>query len=123
VFRLFLDNERKRAERSKRSLLLVLVELASDGEGGPSFDSGAASALFKVLGSAVREADFVGWYRDRRTAAAALPQTSYGPPPDVSYRIGERVTRALREGLPAPLGRRIEVRVLQLNAMPQDRHA
>ena len=123
MFRLFLENERKRAERAGRSLLLVLVELTSGGEHAASIDSATAALLFSALATAVREVDLLGWRRAHRTVAAVLTQAGYGPSAEVSQRIGERVTNVLRERLPTPLGNRIEVRVLQLRAVQQDRHA
>lgn len=123
VFRLFLGHERRRAERAGRSLLLVLVEMPGpDGQSGV-IDEDAASLVFQLLGNAVRDADFVGWYRAQRVAAAALTQARNGPLPDVSSRVGERVTQVLREHLPPPLAARMEVRVLQLRATPGERHA
>jgi exopolysaccharide biosynthesis polyprenyl glycosylphosphotransferase len=60
-FRRALCNERKRSERSRKELLLMLVDDARDGVKQPR--SGIfLSQVAGVLGTAVRETDMVGWF-------------------------------------------------------------
>ncbi|MPZ20437.1 MAG: hypothetical protein GEV06_21365 [Luteitalea sp.] len=122
-FRHFLAIERRRAERSGRSLLLLLVDITPDSEGDGSIDAAEADALFAALATCVREIEVIGWYRTGRSAGAVLTQGANGPPPDVSRRIGERVAGALSQRLPARVRARLEVRVLQLQTRPKNRYA
>lgn len=116
AFRHFLAIERRRAERAGRSLLLLLVDIRPDSDGGGSIDAAGADALFSALATCVREIEVIGWYRTGRSAGAVLTQGADGPPPDVSRQIGERVAGVLRQRLPARLRARFDVRVLQLRA-------
>lgn len=116
AFRHFLTIERKRAERSGRSILLLLVEFKTERDGDSLMDPLAATKLFSALTACVREIDFIGWYRSDRVAGAVLTQGPDAPAPDVSQQIGERVAQALSERLPSQVRHRIQVRILQLHS-------
>src|SRR5947207_13425561 len=74
AFQHFLAVDRWRAERSTRSLLLVLVTMRTSPGGLVKLAEATATALFCGLGACVREVDFVGWYREGYVAAAVLSQ-------------------------------------------------
>ncbi len=116
AFRHFLTIERKRAERSGRSMLLLLVEFRSEREGGSRMDRPISTKLFTGLAACVREIDFIGWYRTDRVAGAVLTQGSDTPAQDVAQQIGERVAHLLSERLPSHVRRRLQVRILQLHS-------
>lgn len=116
AFRHFLTIERKRAERSGRSMLLLLVEFKSEREGDNQMDLWVASKLFSGLTTCVREVDFIGWYRSGRVAGAVLSQGADTPGQDVAQQIGERVAQILSERLPSQVRQRLQVRVLQLHS-------
>ncbi len=116
AFRHFLTIERKRAERSGRSMLLLLVELKAERHGDSLIDPSVAAKLFLAMTACVREIDSIGWYRTDRVAGAVLTQGPAAPAPDVSQQIGERVAHALSERLPSHVRHRIQVRVLQLHS-------
>src|SRR5262245_49725281 len=90
AFRYFLAVERRRAEQGSRSVLLVLVSLRSTQGRTQRLTQSAAGAIFRALGSSVREVDFVGWFRDSHVAAAALIQRSRPEPDAVAARIVNR---------------------------------
>jgi hypothetical protein len=113
AFRYFLGLERKRAERSGRSLLLLLVSFAIDDDGGQSISSDVAPKLFSGLSLCVRDVDFIGWYRHGRVAGAVLTQGSDSPALEASEQIAQRVTTLLVKRLSAPVAERLQVRVLQ----------
>jgi hypothetical protein len=94
AFRHFLDIERKRAEHPAYSVLLVLVSRRLSPGRNATLHHADASALFSALGASVREADFVGWYRENRVAAAVLTYPS-STAPNVIGRVTGRVIRAL----------------------------
>lgn len=116
AFRHFLTIERKRAERSGRSMLLLLVEFKAGRTGDSQIEGPAAVRLFSALTACVREIDFIGWYRSGRVAGAVLTQGPEAPTSEVSQQIGERVAQALSERLPAHVRHRIQVRILQLHS-------
>ena len=114
AFRHFLAIERRRAERSGRSLFLVLVALS--GKPATNQLTGAtAAALFHSLGETVREVDFVGWFSERVVAGAVLTQGGAMTAEPTREVVAERVTRALQMHLPAALGRRLRVRVVRFD--------
>ena len=112
AFRYFLGLERKRAERSRRSLLLLLVNLTVD-DGGESIPPAISSKLFSGLSLCVRDVDFIGWYRHGRVAGAVLTQGPDSPALEASEQIGDRVRQLLAKRLPAAVAARLQVRVLQ----------
>jgi hypothetical protein len=116
AFRHFLTIERKRAERSGRSMLLLLVEFQAERDGDSLMNASVAAKLFSALTACVREIDFIGWYRTDRIAGAVLTQGPDSPAPDVSQQIGDRVAQALSERLPSSVRHRIQVRILQLHS-------
>jgi hypothetical protein len=116
AFRHFLGIERRRAERSGRSLLLLLVDI----DGGPLREAAlrdtVAVRVFSALNACVREVDFIGWYRASRVVGAVLTQGTGGPSPDVSQQIAKRVAEVLARRLPSQFASGIQVRVLQLQS-------
>lgn len=113
AFRHFLALERKRAEHSTRSFLLVLVSLKNCPEMSVRISPALATVLFSRLALCVREVDFIGWYREGRVAGAVLAQAA-DPPEEVSRRVGERVTKILCSRLSSHLAQRLQVRVIAL---------
>jgi hypothetical protein len=116
AFRHFLTIERKRAERSGRSMLLLLVEFKAGRNDEGLLQASMASRVFSALSGCVREIDFIGWYRTGRVAGAVLTQGPAAPDQDLSQQIGERVALVLSERLPVHVRHRIQVRILQLHS-------
>ena len=113
AFRYFLGLERKRADRSGRSLLLLLVNLTTDGNGDSGLTAAISARLFAGLSLCVRDVDFIGWYREGRVAGAVLTQGADSPALEASEQISQRVTEVLRKRLPGNIAQRLQVRVLQ----------
>lgn len=113
AFRYFLAVDWRRAKRSTRSLLLVLVTARPQPGGGAKLPDATAAAIFSVLARCLREVDFIGWYRDGYVAAAVLPQ---GPnkSEDVRQRTADRLVKVLRERLSPDWSERLRVRVIRL---------
>jgi hypothetical protein len=114
AFRYFLGLEGRRAERSGRSLLLMLVHLEPDTDGGPFIPAAIATKLFAGLSQCVRDVDFIGWYRHDQVAGAVLTQGPDSPGMDASEQIRNRVIDFLGQRLAAPVMSRLQVRVLQV---------
>ena len=115
AFRHFLAVDRRRAERAKRSLLLILVKLRQDARPAAAFSDHTAVALFAGLGACTREVDFVGWYREGRVAAAVMTQGAYATP-DVLRVVAERTRLALAARLSADQAGNLRLRVIRLGS-------
>jgi hypothetical protein len=114
AFRYFLSLERRRGERSGRSLLLLLVRLKGQPGAVTRITPPMAGRLFGGLWHCVREVDFIGWFREERIAGAVLTQGEQSPGPDVRRLIAGRVTDLLSERLTLDATQRLQVRVVQL---------
>lgn len=118
AFRYFLEIERKRAERSIRPVLLMLVTLRRPSKRAPIAPPEIFPKIFSVLGACVREVDFVGWYRENSVAAAVLAPS--GPvTASVRHHLSARVLRALKERLSPDEAARVGVRVVTLGRSPR----
>jgi hypothetical protein len=113
AFRYFLAVERKRAERSLKPLLLMLVALKQRPGARIALAPDTSAAIFSALGSCVREVDFVGWYRESTVAAAVLAPTAPASK-TVREELKARALRALRAALSTTDAARAEVRVVGL---------
>ena len=113
AFRHFLAVDRSRARRSRRFVYLVLVAIRNGVGRRAKLTDATAAAVFRGLGSSVREVDFVGWYHERHVAAAVLFQGAKTPgcPPAA---IADRVRTALTKQLAAPQIGQLRVRVVRL---------
>jgi hypothetical protein len=111
AFRHFLAIERRRAERSGRPLLLVLVTLRGSRVRSP-LTNATAAGIFRGLGETVREVDFAGWFREGLVAGAVLTQGGSTSDP-ARDQLARRVMQSLRAHLPAAQLRQIRVRVVR----------
>jgi hypothetical protein len=115
AFRYFLEVERRRAHRAGRTIALVLVKSRSSASHPvEGLAPDATNAVFAALGDSVRDADFIGWYREGRIAAAVMP-LSDTPPKQVGKHFSDRVGRRLKERLWGQSDR-VRVRVFELGA-------
>lgn len=113
AFHHFLAIEERRAERSGRVVLLVLVDLG-EGPLAIAIAPDLAARLFSALIGCVREIDFVGWYRTNLVVGAVLMQDAGAVAPDTLSRLGARVTGHLRARLASSFGTQIQVRVVHV---------
>jgi hypothetical protein len=113
AFRHFLRIERRRAERSNRQLLLILVKARIQGGARPPLAEREASQVFKALGSSVREVDFVGWHREGKVAGAVVALNSAAAE-DVVRRLTSRVERVLKAEMAPVQTARVRIRVVRL---------
>jgi hypothetical protein len=114
AFRHLLDTERRRAERSRRAILLLLVSIKKQPAASDRSPPAAAARIFCGLWACVREADFIGWFREDRVAGAVLVQGADRLELDVPARVGHRTAQILLQHAPAVTG--LHVRVLQLRS-------
>ena len=122
AFRHLLTIERRRAARSMRSVLLVLVTLRGLGATA-RFTAMTAAAVFRGLGESVRDVDFVGWFREGRVAGAVLPDGVPTISDETRRSMAERIKRAIARRLPADDSRRLRIRVVRLVSRDRGHHS
>jgi hypothetical protein len=115
AFRHFLAIERKRARRSGRAFLLLLVRPTRRYAPEARLDSVVAERLFACLWLSLRETDQVGWFREGRVAGALLADVSDR---DVAAVVCQKVRASLHAGLPAHVASRLTVRAFRVPSRP-----
>jgi hypothetical protein len=113
AFRYFLDIERRRAEISNRPFLLLLLDLKRASSPG-SIDGRSSDRLFAALGAALRETDFLGWYRASSVIGAVLTQHSDSAGPELQDVVRDRIADLVRGNLPSDLAARVQLRLYRL---------
>ncbi len=88
--------ERKKAERSQKKLLLVLLD-ATDAFQGPRHRE-VRSGLVRAVDSARRETDIAGWYQENRILGTVFTEIS-----DLDAAAVETVVSKVRDALSAEL--------------------
>jgi hypothetical protein len=114
AFRQFLAADRARAERLRRCLLLILVSIRHESARPAPLEKAVATSMFRGLSTSVREVDFVGWFRERRVAAALLVQGPKPPDACADATIATRVRHAIEVRLPSTLAGALRVRLHRL---------
>ena len=113
TFRHFLAIERRRAECSMRSALLILVTIRRT-PNTAMLPDGTAAAIFRGLGDSIREVDFAGWFRQRRVVGALLAQSTSTATDHARQLLADRVMQTLKHVLPADQAKFLSVRVIRL---------
>ena len=113
TFRHFLAIERRRAECSMRSALLILVTVRRT-PNTTMLSDGTAATIFRGLGDSIREVDFVGWFRQGRVAGAVLAQSTPAANDKARQLLADRVMRTLKQLLPLEQSSLLSVRVIRL---------
>jgi hypothetical protein len=116
AFGYFLDIERRRAARARRSVVLLLMDVREPPLPGADIDPLLAAKLFFGLLLCLRETDVIGWYREERIVGAVLTQPDSAPGPNVSVAIRQRVSGTIRKGLSTDVAGRLRVRVYHLRS-------
>lgn len=112
AFRHFLAIETRRASRSTRRLLLVLVSVMDGAKREAALSPRTAASVFRTLAACVREVDFIGWHSEGVVAGAVL---TVGAPETAQARqsVRGRVVQTLNQWLPPDDLSRIHVRVAE----------
>lgn len=92
IFRRMVCVERKRAERSSRRLVLMLLEAEY------SRHSSLTESLLQSLESCFRDTDVAGWYSDNEAIGVLFTEIPVGETPVVEI-LARKTRRALLEGL------------------------
>jgi hypothetical protein len=109
AFRHFLNLERERTERSKRSLILVLLTLRNEQGLTTTIDAATAALVFAALLRSLRETDLVGWFREGKAigVAAIAPEV---PAADTLTLVMGKLRHALREATGPGTAARLRLR-------------
>jgi hypothetical protein len=114
AFRYLLGIHRKRAERTNRPFLLVLVELHGDAGAGKRIQPAIVPRLFAGLCRTFRETDLIGWYRERQTAGVILVERGEDAQRDIAALVTARVSSVLAHDLGTVAAGRLDVRVCRI---------
>ena len=117
-FKKALRLERRRAERSRKLFLLVL--LANAQTNGRSTDEQFASGVKKVLSTlaaSIRETDLWGWYEQNSTAGIIFTEFNGTGKATILATISEKLERALRGIFPSE---RLKQLRLSFHFFPED---
>jgi hypothetical protein len=113
AFQHLLSVEFKRSERSRRSFLLLLVDLEEQSGTSSDIPPQIAATLFLCLARCLRETDFVGWYRQGRVVGVVLTQSRNVLGSAVSHVVVQKVRDALLGSIPSDVFERLKVRAYQ----------
>lgn len=113
IFRRMLCVERKRAERSARRLVLMLLE--GEYRLHPSLTHGTIQSLESCL----RDTDVVGWYSENEAIGVLFTEIAAGETPVVEI-LSRKARRALSEGLS---GQQASSVTISFYVFPDDFHS
>src|SRR5579883_666692 len=113
VFQNVLMLERRRAERSRRPFVLMLIN--ADKHSQPKGD--VLQQAVPLLISITRESDLIGWYRDSATVGIIFTELAEGEKATIAGTLLQKVESALQEGLGGARFSRISISV---HVFPED---
>jgi lipopolysaccharide/colanic/teichoic acid biosynthesis glycosyltransferase len=104
-----LTHERRRAERSRKPFVLMLLEspVAHKNGDGTNF----LERLITVISGATRETDLIGWYEDGRVLAVIFTEISLEEKTPIAELLRSKVVTALSNGLGHNLASKLIVTV------------
>ncbi len=118
AFKYFLDVDRKRVQRSARSIVLVLVSVRPKAGRNAELPDEVAASVFAGMATGIREVDFLGWYRHRRIVGAVMPQAG-SVSSELRQLIANRILSSLKRFLRADVAAQLHVRVVRLGGKDQ----
>ena len=97
TFHALLTHERRRAERSRKPFVLMLLEMHAlhAKSVGATFSERVKSAISR----ATRETDLIGWYEDGRILAVIFAELNVGEDTPVAELLRSKVETVLRDSL------------------------
>jgi lipopolysaccharide/colanic/teichoic acid biosynthesis glycosyltransferase len=113
-FRRALSFERKRVERSRKVLLLMLLDASALSVGQES--STLLTGILSTLSSATRETDMRGWYKTGSTIGVIFTEIGEGQKSVIGTAVCNRIMRHLESTLGAARAQHIAV---SLNFFPE----
>jgi len=109
TFRAMLTLERRRAERSRKPFVLMLLDSRAVHQSG---SKGAfVERLASILSRAIRESDLVGWYQEGVVLGVIFTEVSLEGTKPITHVLYSKVMEALREKLDRNLTSRLHITV------------
>jgi hypothetical protein len=96
-FLLVVGHERKRAERSQKPCVLMLIEMQSVFQVEGNCD--ALETILSAISAATRETDVTGWYRDDSVVGVLFTEITVEDGSAIVTTVMSRVSAALRSRL------------------------
>jgi lipopolysaccharide/colanic/teichoic acid biosynthesis glycosyltransferase len=109
TFHAMLTHERRRAERSRKPFVLMLIESLATHKNGEA--SNFAQQLTSVVSNATRETDLVGWYESGRILAVLFTEISLEEKTPITDLLRSKVVAALRNDLGLKLTSKLAITV------------
>jgi PleD family two-component response regulator len=113
-FQTFLRFERRRAERSGRCFVLLLLEI------GRSLQKNRIDTLARALRDSMRETDLAGWYKTGSVIGVVFTEVDANYAPAISEVLLNKVVAALNSRLPDEVMSHICATVTIFPGKPQD---
>ncbi len=109
TFHAMLNNERRRAERSRKPFVLILLDFhaAHKKEGNATF----IERLPAVVSEATRETDIIGWYEEGLILGAIFTEVNIEGKSPITEVLHSKVVAALRDNLGQALASNVAVSV------------
>ena len=114
AFQALLTHERRRAERSRKPFVLMLLEpngVYKNGDGG-----NLVERLATIVSDATRETDITGWYEDGRILAVIFTEINLGGSTPITELLHSKVVKVLQESLGPKLASNL---VVTLHIFPE----
>ena len=114
AFHAMLTHERRRAERSRKPFVLMLLDSHAIHKNG----NGAAftERLTSTVCATTRETDIIGWYEDGETLAVIFTEINLEGKSPISEVLHSKVVSALRENLDPKLASNL---VISIHLFPE----
>ena len=109
ILHAMLTLERRRAERSRKPFVLMLVDSSSVRTNGNH--STFIGQLSSTVCDATRETDLVGWYQDGVVLAVIFTEVSVEGKTPVTEVLRSKLVRALRDNLDPKLASKLTITV------------
>lgn len=107
TFRAMLTLERRRAERSRKPFVLMLLDSTAARSNGHR--SAPLESLTTILSDATRETDLIGWYEESTVLAVIFTEVSLEGENPVTEILHRKVVRALQENLDPKLASKLRI--------------
>lgn len=115
VFIRMLSVERKRAERSRKAFLLMLLD--SENAMAKDRDGNSVERAGSVIASSIRETDFSGWYKAKTTIGVILTEIGDTNRNSIQAAVSARMQASLRSRLTEEQFAKITI---SFHAFPED---
>ena len=109
AFQAMLTLERRRAERSRKPFVLMLLDSEPIRKSGS--DVGFPERLVSIVAEATRETDLVGWYEDGTVLAVIFTEINLEGKSPITEILHSKIIRALREHLGHKLASKLAITV------------